>query len=126
MLALLLGTLSGAAGCRRFSGSSADLRLSPSELKPGEKREVEIRVYRHWDTDESFRLDLEPPPDVTITPTSVEFKSGREEKVKVLVEVKADAAPGVRRVKQRTTPDVHASFGADLTLRVVQPGGGAE
>jgi uncharacterized membrane protein len=108
------------AGCRRFSGVNIDLRASESQFEPGEKKEVEIKVTRHWNEEESFRIDFEAPGDVTITPSSVDVKAGRNVAVRVTVEIKPGAPIGERLVKLRTTPDVSA-YGKEWRITVGKP-----
>lgn len=109
---LFLAGLVALTGCRRFSGMNLDLYAHLPQLEPGEKCEVEITALRHWDDEEPFRVELEAPPDLTITPSVLEFPAGHSGKVKVMVEVKPGAPDGYRTVKVRASPNVSCANSA--------------
>jgi hypothetical protein len=83
-----------------------DVSFSAYEFAPGERKEVNVALTgRSFEAVDSFRLQFEATPEVTITPASIEFKGGKPDTATVVLEIRANAAPGSRTIKLRTTPD---------------------
>ncbi len=100
----LLSLLS--TGCRKGTPNNLDLTPGSLQLQAGEKQEVQIKALRHADVNGAFRVELQAPPDVTITPSVIEFPGGHRSTAKVTVEVNPNARQGPRTIKVRTSENV--------------------
>ncbi len=104
VMVLTLGATLTLSGCRAFS-SLQDASFSEHEFVPGEKKEVKVTLTaRSFEAVNNFRLEFEAPPDISITPTSIEFKDGKPVTPTLVLEVKENATPGPRDIKLKSTP----------------------
>jgi hypothetical protein len=101
---LAVAAMLASGGCRFFSDQQ-DVSFSAHEFAPGDKKEVKVKLTaRSFEAVDEFRLDFEAPSDVSITPSSIKFIRGKPETETVVIEVKANAAPGARMIKLHATP----------------------
>jgi hypothetical protein len=119
VIVLTLGATLALSGCRAFSGLQ-DVSFSEHEFVPGEKKEVNVTLTgRSFEAVNNFRLEFETPPDIGVTPITIEFKDGKPVTATLVLEVKTNATPGPRDVKLRSTPN--AGILNSWHITVVEP-----
>src|SRR5262249_34097308 len=105
VILLALGATLPFSGCRAFSGLQ-DVSFSEHEFVPGQKKEVKVTLTaRSIEAKNNFRLDFEIPPDISITPNSIEFKDGKPVTATLVLEVNANATLGPKDIKLHSTPN---------------------